>query len=142
MSERRVYPPKEFESLVGDLADEVFGQKHKVLVFAAALGFDIGVEQELEKPAKGEGIRLDVFLKANDGAFIDAVAVHHAGTLQVLAEDRLGDRIEIFESYAFRGLKLLKEELSNTGTRSDLIVNLVLKSRPGEDKPVSLDDIF
>lgn len=104
--ERRIYPPAAFEKalinpLVNDL--KIFESKQKLLMFAAALG--AYREKQEKMTSRGEGIRIDIFQRAVDDTFIDALAVAVTNDLHVLASDRVNERAEIFERCVVAGLE-------------------------------------
>jgi len=103
--ERRVYPPKELESFLGQIVVDqgLFETKQKALMFAASLGRYR--EERKELVARGEGIRIDIFQRGVDDVFIDALAVSVTNDLGVLSPDRTEERIRIFEECAFAGLR-------------------------------------
>ena len=105
LAERRICPPKEYEKLLNILVNElnIFETKQKALMFAAALGARRG--ERVRVSARGEGIRIDIFQRAVDDTFIDALAVAVTRDLHVLATDRGEERITIFEESASAGLK-------------------------------------
>ena len=107
--ERRICPPNEYQTLLTTLVSEqqIFETKQKALMFAAALGAYRGEREELKK--KGEGIRIDIFQRAIDDTFIDALAVAVTNDLSVLSADRSEERITIFEESAAAGLKEIQK---------------------------------
>ena len=104
-TERRIYPPKDYEKTLEALTVQIFRTKQKALMFAAALGFHRG--EALSMGQRGTDIRYDVFERAMDDGFIDALAVARTGDLKILAEDRLDERVTIFEEFAHAGLREL-----------------------------------
>lgn len=109
----RVRPPRELEAVLDELKDAgVFETKQKGMMFAAALGFLKHKGERPELPAMGEGIRLEYFRSTNDEPFIDALAVAEVGDLEILAEARKNERLEIFERYAYWGLHEIKASLA------------------------------
>ena len=107
--ERRIYPPKELEKLLTTLVSELklFETKQKALMFAAALGAHRGEREVLR--LRGEGIRIEIFQRAIDDTFIDALAVAVTKDLHVLAGNRTDERITIFEESALAGLKEIQK---------------------------------
>ncbi len=107
--ERRICPPKEYQEFLTTLVSEslIFETKQKALMFAAALGAFRGEREELV--SRGEGIRMDIFQRAGDDTFIDALAVAVTNDLKVLASDRVDERITIFEESAAVGLKEMQK---------------------------------
>ncbi len=112
----RVRPPAEYEYVLDNLKDKeaLFSTKQKGMMFAAALGRRLGGDGAELPPGitrPGEGIRLEYFRSVDDAGFIRALAVATSGSLEILAEDRMEERIDIFERYAALGLKELERRL-------------------------------
>lgn len=109
MMKRRIYPPKNLEDVLEKLTSvgpstpvQIFSTKQKALMYAAALGYFRNERTKLE--SRGEGIRYDIFQKALDDGFIDALAIAEKTDLEILSEERENERAEIFEEYAYTGL--------------------------------------
>jgi dnd system-associated protein 4 len=112
----RIRPIQELEKpVLESLKDSgLFATKQKGMMFAAALGYSLrgkGLSQETTDPKFGEGIRIEYFASVLDDGFIDALAVASTGSLDVLAEDRQEERIELFERYAAAGLREMKKQI-------------------------------
>ena len=109
----RIAPPKDLEAQLDRLVAEgpegfsLFETKHKALLFAAALGRRRGRSKELDR--KGVALRYDVFQRALDDGFVDALAIAVTGDLKVLAAERSDERVRIFEEYANVGLAEMVE---------------------------------
>src|SRR5262249_19729631 len=98
-----------------------------------------GVEFELF----GEPIRLGIF--AEDEGFIDAMAVATKGDLAIMAPERQAERVELFERYAYLGLKDLKRACYDERPEYPLngILNLLeLMKRAGADDLPGLEGIL
>lgn len=143
----RVKPPRlpEDDVLERLKEDGVFETKQKGMMFAAAVGFALrrkeveGAEFELF----GEPIRISVF--AEDEGFIDALAVATKGDLAIMAPGRQPERVDLFERYAFLGLKDLKRACYDERPEYPLngILNLLDQiQRAGADDLPGLDGIF
>lgn len=111
--DRRISPPKDLEDLLDRLTEPpatglppLFLSKQKALIFAAALGY--ALRQRLPLERKGTAIRMDVFEKALDDGYVNALAVAETKNLQALAVEREDERATIFEEYAHRGLVEIK----------------------------------
>ena len=107
----RIRPPKDLEEVLDQLKeDKVFDTKQKGMMFAAAVGFCLHRDKvdgaEIEQ--LGEGIRLEYFETPDDVGFIDALAVATRGELSVVANERQEERIDLFQKYAYLGLKEMK----------------------------------
>ena len=110
----RISPPRELEddlerftTAPSDSDPPLFETKQKALMFAAALGRRRRERTPLER--KGVAIRYDVFQRVLDDGFIDALSIAEAGELQVLSPDRAEERVQVFEEYAYTGLKEMIE---------------------------------
>jgi len=87
------------------------GKRREQFLLAAAIGFRNGVHRPLEK-REGGGFFLSKDLKTEDRALIDALALSHQGTSDVLADE---DRVfSIAEEYAHAGVHLLAQMEAST----------------------------
>ncbi len=111
----RVRPAVEYEYVLDNLKDKegLFSTKQKGMMFAAALGRRLDDSAVLPPgiTRPGEGIRLEYFRSVDDAGFISALAVAASGSLEILAEDRIEEHIDIFERYAALGLRELERRL-------------------------------
>ena len=108
--DRRIAPPSDYDELLDRLSEPhpggqvaLFQTRQKAVMFAAALGFNLGERTPLLR--KGSAIRFDIFEKALDDGFVNALAVAETGELEVLAPERAEERAMIFEEYAHTGLR-------------------------------------
>jgi len=133
----RIHPPREHEETLTELVESLglFRTKQKALMFAAAIGFYRGELGTIE--ARGTGIRYDIFERALDDGYIEALAVAHANDLNILAPDRIGERIQIFEQYAATGLAEIAAALKRPGSPLDELIRLAqdAKVARSEDLP-------
>lgn len=107
----RIRPPKDLEDVLDKLKDDkVFDTKQKGMMFAAALGYCLHSDKvdSTEIDQLGEGIRMEYFDSQDDVGFIDALAVATRKELNVVANDRQEERVELFQKYAYLGLKEMK----------------------------------
>ena len=127
--ERRIYPPREYKTLLDTLVDElqIFETKQKALMFAAALGTRRGEQEPVS--ARGEGIRIDIFQRGFDDTFIDVVAVVITGDLHVLANDRREERITIFEESASAGLREIQRLVEKPSDSLEELLRLTQDAR-------------
>lgn len=135
MSEGRISPPADYESLLDQLTESssplsggrdfpLFDTKQKALMFAAALGRHLDRRQPLDK--KGTAIRYDIFQRALDDEFISALSVADEGTLEILDPNRSDERIRIFEEYAHAGLAEIKSRcVDQDGDPLQLLAQLI-----------------
>ncbi len=127
----RVRPPAEHEYVLDNLKDKegLFLTKQKGIMFAAALGRRLaGDNAELTTAITrpGEGIRLEYFRSVDDDGFIKALAVAASGSLEILAEDRGEERIEIFERYAALGLEKMARRLQQDSRDAlDVVIDIL-----------------
>lgn len=113
---RRISPPKEYErSIIDKLVDAgLFETKQAAMMFAAALGKRYVGRKSIS--TRGDGIRWHIFEKANDEAFVNALALSEKNDVQVLnpEADTGGDVQEVFEEYAAGGFAYLKQHVIDT----------------------------
>lgn len=132
----RVAPPKALEEdleklVVADPQGKhpLFETKQKALMFAAALARWREVERRpVER--KGTAIRYDIFQRALDDGYVDALAISaHENDLKVLAPDRDEDRIAVFEQYAQAGLEEMIDRFNRPGDPLEAMLALVEEAR-------------
>ncbi|TYB49194.1 DNA phosphorothioation-associated protein 4 [Actinomadura chibensis] len=124
----RVRPPQEHHDLIERLLqknDGLFPTRWQVLLFAAALGWSRQRRDPFEKQA--EPIRYGLFnSSATVAAVIDSIGVlAHPNDATIMADDRLPERIRVFEEYANGGLSIIQGELNAPHSRPmDVILDL------------------
>lgn len=110
---RRISPPKEYErSIIDKLVEAgLFETKQAAMMFAAALGKRYVGRKSIT--TRGDGIRWHIFEKANDEAFVNALALAEKNDVQILnpESDNGEDVQEIFEEYAAGGFAYLKQHV-------------------------------
>lgn len=116
MIDPRIRRPADKADLIFRLAekpDSVFPTMRDLFVFAAALGKVEDRRRPLTRASK-DPIRLDLF--RSDGGhdlLIQSLAIlAHPGDAEILREDRVEERVEVFEEYVNGGLELLQEHLN------------------------------
>lgn len=117
MLEQRVRRPADKEDLINRLAgetpDAMFPSMRDLLVFAASLGRAEGKKVALSGTS-GDPIRLELFQR--DGMhelLIQVLAVlEHPDDPEILREDRVAERVAIFEEYANGGLEIIQAHLN------------------------------
>lgn len=127
LKEHRIRPAKDKEELIQRLLSDEgpFSTRWEILVFAAALGWSRERRDPLEKP--GEGIRYALFANyPTVAALIDSLGVLTSPSdASIMSDDRLGERIAIFEEYANGGLAIIQGELNATQSRPmDVLLGL------------------
>lgn len=142
--ETRFRRPAEHEQLLVALTgkDGPFRANYEALLFAAALGKRKGQRVPFEK--YGEPIRYAlVENRAYGDVLIDLLAATEVpGDAKILADDRLQERLKIFEEYANGGLHYLQGEVNSRGSRdlaaivSSLVLEVLKPPAPEEDNPV------
>ncbi|MEH0198714.1 DNA phosphorothioation-associated protein 4 [Caulobacter sp. CCNWLY153] len=133
----RIAPPRDLEGLLDRFTTPdahgvhaLFETKQKVLMFAAALGRRRGSSLPLDR--KGVAIRYDIFERALDDGFIDALSIATTDDLKVLSPERADERIRIFEEYAHAGLVEMEERCFNqTGDPLEELIAIVDEQRQG-----------
>jgi dnd system-associated protein 4 len=123
MTDPRVRRPADKAELIARLAegnDAVFPSMRDLFVFAAALGKVDERRRPLTRAAK-DPIRLDLFrADAGHELLLQSLAVlAHPDDAEILREDRVDERIEIFEEYVNGGLELLQEHLDAGKLKTD-----------------------
>jgi dnd system-associated protein 4 len=130
--EQRVRRPADKEELIarlaGDSPDALFSSIRDLFVFAAALG---KAEGKSVPPAgsSGDAIRLDLFQReSGHELLIQMLAVlEHKNDLEILEDDRVAERVAIFESYVNGGLEIIQAHLNaNRQTRDDDALQLLV----------------
>lgn len=132
----RVAPPKGLEDdleklVVADPQGKhaLFETKQKALMFAAALARWRGVERRAVE-RKGTAIRYDIFQRAMDDGYLDALAISaHDNDLKILAPERDEDRITVFEQYAQSGLEEMIDRFNRPGDPLEAMLALVEDAR-------------
>jgi len=125
----RVRRPLKHQELISRLTvkeDGPFLHYWQVLTFAAALGWSRGRRESFDKTE--EPIRYGMFNNsATVAALIDAMGVLETpDDPGIMSDDRLPERIRVFEEYANGGLGIIQGEL-NSGAHvrpMDVILNL------------------
>ncbi|GGL93654.1 DNA phosphorothioation-associated protein 4 [Micromonospora yangpuensis] len=123
MGDPRVRRPADKAELIARLAEgngSVFPSMRDLFVFAAALGKVDERRRPLTRAAK-DPIRLDLFrTDAGHELLLQCLAVlAHPNDAEILREDRVDERIEIFEEYVNGGLELLQEHLDAGKLKTD-----------------------
>ncbi|MFD7641825.1 DNA phosphorothioation-associated protein 4 [Kitasatospora sp. NPDC059795] len=123
--------PLQHEKLLNDLhgKNTPFRTLVECMMFAAALGQRKGRREPFEKA--GEPIRLALMEGRQYGdVLIDMLAaVEIQDDPKILADDRLDERVRIFEDYANGGLSYIQGEINtNPGDLDQIIADLVLGS--------------
>ncbi|MEV0312279.1 DNA phosphorothioation-associated protein 4 [Nonomuraea fuscirosea] len=128
--DERFRRPAEHEELLNALTakDGPFRAMVDALMFAAALGCRKGRREPFDKP--GDGIRLALMEGRQYGdVLIDVIAAAEVrDDPKILGDDRLSERIKIFEEYANGGLLYIQGIINESGSRdlTAIISNLVM----------------
>jgi dnd system-associated protein 4 len=124
MTAPRVKRPLEDEDFIKRLTvedDAPFTTIRDLLVYCAALAFNRKAEpHRFEKTA--EPVPFQIFESAQLDKFIDILALVVSKDHNILTEERLPERIEIFERFAASGVKILRQALDAAKGRSALDV--------------------
>lgn len=137
--DRRIAPPDALESLFDRLTEQepgksypVFTTKQKLLMFAAGLGWKAKKRTEIDK--RGTAIRFDIFEKALDDSFVNALAIAEKKNLEILAPENDEERAKIFEEYAHTGIKIIKERCFDvSGEPLDILMQITDENRIEKD---------
>jgi dnd system-associated protein 4 len=129
---RRVRRPKDREALFQILVQDegIFDSYAHLMTFAAALGYFRNRPEKFDESS--EPIAWDVFLNAGQESLVNALAAATTGDLEILAYDRLGDRLKVFEEYANGGLLELQKELKADRNALDQIRELLTEAQTQE----------
>jgi dnd system-associated protein 4 len=137
----RIRPSKEHDELLNQLREEgIFATRQKAIMFAASLGYTISIDEKIESlEGVGEGIPYQIFERASDTGFIDALAVTFEDSLQVLSEDSGNRRFEIFEHFARIGLDKIQKYCFESGRDAFLgILDLIDQYHKDSASPETL----
>ncbi|MFD4906562.1 DNA phosphorothioation-associated protein 4 [Kitasatospora purpeofusca] len=149
--ETRFRRPAEHEQLLAVLTgkDGPFRANYEALLFAAALGRRKERRVPFEK--SGEMIRYALVENRHYGdVLIDLIAAAELpDDAKILGDDRIGERLRIFEEYANGGLHCLQGEINTRGSRdlvaivSSLVLDALAPAAMKNDDPVKdmLDDL-
>lgn len=139
--EPRVRQPKDHGALLEQLRtnnDGPFSTKAEALVFAAAVGWS--KKQRRPFTEYLEPIRYHVVARSGTvESFISALAVlEHPDDPQILSDERVQDRITVFEEYANGGLVELQSKINTgRGTVREVLAEFVRAM----NRPVADDDL-
>lgn len=126
---RRVRRPKDKDSLFNQLVHEenVFDTYADLMTFAATLGFLRNRKQSFDQ--SGEQINWDVFSNAGYEAVVNAIAATSSGDLEILASEKLPERLGVFEEFANGGLIELQKEMRGGTNALDVVRNLMMEAQ-------------
>jgi dnd system-associated protein 4 len=126
---RRVRRPKDKESLFTQLVQEenIFETYADLITFAATLGFLREKRESFEQSA--EPISWEVFSNAGYESALNAIAATSSGDLEILAGERLPERLAVFEEFANGGLIELQKELRAGTNALDVVRGLMMEAQ-------------
>lgn len=137
--DRRIAPPgqPELRSALEKLTSPqpgrsfaIFETKQKALMFASALGRHLGLRLSLDHRDTASAIRFDIFQKALDDGFINALAVDANADLKVLDAQREDEVATVFEEYAYAGLLEIHRRCFESGADPlDVLLHLASEAR-------------
>ena len=132
----RVRVPKHHQEFIQKLMDNDEGTgpfriQADVLAFAAAIGAQYAQIEPFTE--HNEPIRQEVFDRAGYDTLINLLAIHNSKDPTVLANEKEGERITIFENYANGGLSWLKNQLQDSIDYTDELLLLLKKERSKSD---------
>lgn len=136
----RVRRPKQRTELLNRLTEgdgRAFKHLYEALTFCAAFGYESG--KQIPFDGTGEPIRWEQFQPGVD-ALADMLAVASTDNPEILATERLEERIRIFEEYANGGLEALEKELDRNPTRTprEVVLQLVLDRQQIEEPDLGI----
>ncbi len=141
----RVRQPKKYEQLFEILwqqnDESVFSSKAELMLLAAGIGFKEGKRTSFSESL--EPIRISTFdnLKFFYMLF-NTIAVAETGDINILANEKLNERVIIFEEYACTGLEVINDLVINQpGKKLDNVISLI-QSQYSENSAVSAEDIL
>ena len=142
----RVRRPKDKDDLLDRIVDgdgNAFGARYEALTFCAALGYARG--KRVPFAETGDPIRWEQFQSVGGAALSSMLAVASSDDPEIVAPERIEDRIRIFEEYANGGLDVLAGELEKRPkmTPREVVLQLVLDAQQpdDDDEKLPLDDI-
>ncbi|TMR22632.1 DNA phosphorothioation-associated protein 4 [Nonomuraea turkmeniaca] len=129
--EQRIRRPADKEELIARLAgeapDALFASMRDLFVFAAALGKAEGKKVPL--PGTKGDIRLELFQRDSGHELLIQVlsVLEHEDDLEILRDDRVAERVAIFEQYANGGLEIIQAHLNaNRLAREDDAIQMLV----------------
>ncbi|MBO3673975.1 DNA phosphorothioation-associated protein 4 [Streptomyces sp. NEAU-YJ-81] len=146
MAEERFRRPADHEELLAALAGKSgpFSAMYEAIMFAAALGKSKGRREPFEK--SGEAINLS---RVENRSFGDVLldllaAAEKPEEAKILADNRLKERVQIFEEYANGGLNYIQGELNASGGRDltavlSALVMEALTAPPDDERDVTTE---
>jgi dnd system-associated protein 4 len=137
MDERRLRPPGSGEATLDTLIEHrVFDTKQNALTFAAAMGFYLEKSESIQRP--GEGIRWQVFERSQDHAFVYALGLASATSIDILGAEREDELVTTFEEHAAAGLRYIEDKyIDRPGDLLDNLLLLLADARNMSSAPVT-----
>jgi len=126
-SKIRVKRPYQYEKLMDQLKDAgPFETLKDVMVFAACLGLSKNRKNCFKKTS--EPIALSIFSGDYDKMVINTIAIKDTNDPFIMGNDRINERIEIFEEYACGGLEIIDNSLKSSKHLSinETLIDMVL----------------
>jgi dnd system-associated protein 4 len=126
--------------LAGDGAGAFFASMRDLFVFAAALGKVEERRIPITRSAK-DPIRLDLFrTDAGHDLLIQSLAVlSHPGDAEILRDDRVEERVAVFEEYVNGGLEIIQEHLDAGKLKGDDEVLMALVNGYIDERPAGAE---
>jgi len=132
VSEQYIRRPADKEELItrlaGDSSDALFSSIPDLFVFAATLG---KAEGKSVPPAgsSGDPVQLKLFQRDSEHELLIQMlaALEHPDDLEILEDDRVAERVAIFERYVNGGLEIIQAHLNaNRQARDDDALQLLV----------------
>lgn len=111
----------------GENNSAVFSTVKEFMVFAAMVGFQLGLYKPLTDKVNTTQISLDTYNTTNHDTYIYLLALAHQPNLELLKDKNLKETIAIFEGYCNGGLEEIKrwnaDSVSNRSPQNILFNN-------------------
>ena len=126
----RVKRPKEYNELMEKLKNiGPFDGLKDIMVFAACLG--VSKKRKNSFKETSEPMRLSIFNGDYDKMVINTIAIKETSDPFIMANEKIQERIEIFEQYACGGLEIISNRLNSSKHLSidETLIDIVLAER-------------
>lgn len=134
---------QEFEEMIQELGnqpDSIFSSMKDVMIFCALLALHKKQDRRPIGKKGGDSIKIEIFKE--DFCIIDIIALFISNDLSILTEERLDEKLTIFEEYANAGVAYLKDRFNITPNAYE-VRNIIDELRPEKEysEPIDLSDL-